>query len=195
MSVLFLLLFLYPQHVYADGGAPNLAYVAGAAGGIAVFDISQQRITSTISVEGDPRMTLLSLDGRYLYVTQPALGRVAIISARSGKIICTASLPGQPTLLALGPQSGAIYAAGKNASIVRELNPTTCAVQQSFDTHSPVYGIGVGFVGSGNDLHDQLWVSGTNSLTAFNQNGKQVEDVPIEGGPQFSAYQEATLSM
>lgn len=182
---LFLFLFPFSQHVYADGGAPNLAYVAGAAHGIAVIDISQQKVTSSITVGGDPQMILLSLDGRYLYVTQPTLGRVAIISARTGKTICTASLPGQPTLLALGPQSGAIYAAGNGASIVSALNPTTCAVQHSFQTQSPVYGIGVALVGAGNNLHDQLWVSGTTSLTSFDQNGQPSENILVEGGPQY----------
>src|SRR5438876_6139915 len=106
----FLLLFPLFQPVHADGGAPNLAYVADAEHGIGVIDIGQQKVTSSISVDGDPQMVLLSLDGRYLYVTQPTLGHVAIISARSGKIICTASLAGQPSLLALGPESGALYA-------------------------------------------------------------------------------------
>src|SRR2546430_5208728 len=120
LLVLALLLFLFPfsQQVYADGGAPNLAYVAGATHGIGVIDIGQQKVTSSIMVDGNPQMILLSLDGRYLFVTQPTLGRVAIISARTGKTICTASLPGQPTLLAVGPQSGALYAAGNGASIV-----------------------------------------------------------------------------
>jgi DNA-binding beta-propeller fold protein YncE len=187
LFVLALLLFLFPfsQHVYADGGAPNLAYVAGAAHGIAVIDISQQKVTSNITVEGDPQMILLSLDGRYLYVTQPTLGHVAIISARTGKTICSVSLAGQPTLLALGPQSGALYAAGNGASIVSELNPTSCAVQHIFQTQSPVYGIGVALVGAGNDLHDQLWVSGTTSLTSFDQNGQSSGNITIDGGPQY----------
>ena len=187
LFVLALLLFLFPfsQHVYADGGAPNLAYVAGAAQGIGVIDISQQKVTSSITVGGDPQMILLSLDGRYLYVTQPTLGRVAIISARSGKTICAANLPGQPTLLALGPQSGALYAAGNGASIVSALNPTTCAVQHTFETQSPVYGIGVALVGAGNNLYDQLWVSGTTSLTFFNQNRQLSGHIPVEGGPQY----------
>ena len=127
MLVLAFLLLLLPfsRQVNADGGAPNLAYVAGAAQGIGVIDIGQQKVTSSISVDGNPQMVLLSLDGRYLYVTQPTLGRVAIISASTGRVICTASLAGQPTLLALGPQSGALYAAGNGASIVSVLNPTT----------------------------------------------------------------------
>src|SRR5215467_6727133 len=123
-----LLLLPLSRHVNADGGAPNLAYVAGATRGIGVIDISQQKITSSIAVNGNPQMVLLSLDGRYLYVTQPSLGRVATISARTGNIICTANLPGEPSFLALGPQSGELYAAGNGASIVSILNPTTCAV-------------------------------------------------------------------
>src|SRR5712692_11918261 len=187
LSVLALLLFFVPyaQQSRADGGAPNLAYVAGAAHGIGVIDISQQKVTNSITIGGDPQMILLSLDGRYLYVTQPTLGRVAIISARSGQTICAASLAGQPTLLALGPQSGALYAAGNGTSIVSVLNPTTCALQHTYQTQSPVYGIGVGLVGAGNNLHDQLWVSGTTSLTFFNQNGQLSEHIPVEGGPQY----------
>ncbi len=184
---LALLLFLFPlsQRVYADGGAPNLAYVAGAAHGIGVIDIGQQKVTSSITVEGNPQMILLSLDGRYLYVTQPTFGRVAILSARTGKIICTASLPGQPSLLALGPQSGSLYAAGNGASVVNILNPTTCALEHTFQTQSPVYGIGVGLVGTGNNLHDQLWVSGTTSLTYFDPNGQPTGNIAVAGGPQY----------
>jgi hypothetical protein len=182
----FLLLLLpFFQRAYADGGAPNLAYVAGATHGVGVIDISQQKVTSSISVNGNPQMILLSLDGRYLYVTQPTLGRITILSARAGKIICTANLPGQPSLLALGPQSGSLYAAGTGASIVSVLNPTTCAVQHTFQTQSPVYGIGVGLVGAGNNLHDQLWVSGTTSLTFFNANGQTSGSIPVAGGPQY----------
>jgi DNA-binding beta-propeller fold protein YncE len=190
VSLLFalaLLGFLFPdsQHASADGGAPNLAYVAGAANGISVIDIGQQKVTSSIAVNGDPQMILLSLDGRYLYVTQPTLGRVSIISARTGKTICSANLPGQPILLAPGPQSGALYAAGNGASIVSALDPTTCAVQRAIETHSPVYGLAVGLVGAGNDLHDQLWVSGTTSITIYDQKGQQLGSIPIAGGPQY----------
>ncbi len=186
LALVFLLLLLPVfQYVHADGGAPNLAYVAGATGGIGVIDISQQKVTRSITVNGEPQMILLSMDGRYLYVTQPTLGRVAILSARTGKIICTASLPGHPSLLALGPQSGELYAAGNGASVVSELNPTTCATQHTFQTQSPVYGIGVGLVGASNNLHDQLWISGTTSLTSFNPDGKPSGSIIVPGGPQY----------
>ncbi len=187
MLVFTCLMLLLPliQHVSADGGAPNLAYIGGATHGIGVIDISQQKVTNNIRVDGNPQMILLSLDGRYLYVTQPSLGRVATISARTGNIICTANLPGEPSLLALGPQSGALYAAGNGASIVSTLNPTTCATLHTFHTQSPVYGIGVGLVGAGNDLHDQLWVSGSTLLTSFNPDGQPSESILVEGEPQY----------
>lgn len=187
LFALVLITFLFPdsQHASADGGAPNLAYVAGVANGVSVNDIGQQKVTSSIAMNGDPKMILLSLDGRYLYVTQPTLGRVSIISARTGKTICSANLPGQPTLLALGPESGALYAAGNGASTVSVLNPTTCEVQLTIDMHSPVYGLAVGLVGAGNNIYDQLWASGPSSITYYDQKGQQLGSIPVAGGPQY----------
>ena len=57
----------------ADGGAPNLAYIAGSKTGISVIDIHQQKVTTNFSLSGDPHTIYLSLDGRLLFVTQPAL--------------------------------------------------------------------------------------------------------------------------
>ena len=48
------LLLLAPMAVHADGGAPNRAYVAGAAKGIAIIDISQQKVIDHMAVS-DPR--------------------------------------------------------------------------------------------------------------------------------------------
>src|SRR5579871_6996203 len=51
---LLLLTGLFPRTALADGGAPQLAYVAGAARGISIIDIAQRRVTGTISITGDP---------------------------------------------------------------------------------------------------------------------------------------------
>ncbi|HXX79600.1 MAG TPA: hypothetical protein VEI53_13980, partial [Ktedonobacteraceae bacterium] len=98
--LLFLLVF-FSSSALADGGAPQLAYIAGTPQGISVIDIAKQRVTRTITEPGDPRTILLSLDGSALYVTQPSLGQVAVLEAKSGKTICSVKLPGQPSLLAL----------------------------------------------------------------------------------------------
>src|SRR6266516_3177715 len=196
--MLLLLEGLFSPLAHADGGAPQLAYVAGAAQGISIIDIAQRRITGTIAVAGNPRTVLLSLDGHALYVTQPTLGRVAVITAKTGKTLCTASLPGQPSLLALSLDAAVLYAAGQGDTSVRALDPGNCAVQQTFETHEPVYGLAVTASTAANATPltpNQLWITGTTGLTIFNVNGHLLGSVPIAGGPQdinipggFTAY-------
>src|SRR6266516_4456032 len=109
LCTLLLLMGMFPPPAHADGWAPQLAYVAGAARGISIIDIAKRRVTGTIAVAGNPRTVLLSLDGHALYVTQPVLGQVAVISAKTGKTLCTASLPGQPSLIALSLDATVLY--------------------------------------------------------------------------------------
>ncbi len=195
---LLLLVGLFSPSAYADGGAPQLAYVAGAAQGISIIDIARRHVTGTIAVAGNPRTVLLSLDGHALYVTQPTLGRVTVIAAKTGKALCTASLPGQPSLLALSLDATVLYAAGQGDTSVRALDPATCAVQQTFKTQEPVYGLAVTAstaVNATPSTPNQLWITGTTSLTIFEVNGHLLGSVPVAGGPQnicipggFTAY-------
>ncbi len=192
------LMGLFPLAVQADGGAPQLAYVTGGARGISIIDIAQRRVSRTISMDGDPRTVLLSLDGHALYVTQPALGRVAVIDAKTGKTLCAATLPGQPSLLALSLDTTVLYVAGQGDTSVRALNPDTCAVERTFETHQPVYGIAVAASTAPDATPltpNQLWITGTTSLTVYEVNGHLLGTVPVAGGPQyisipggFSAY-------
>jgi DNA-binding beta-propeller fold protein YncE len=188
LSVLGLLLFLLPgaQHAYADGGAPNLAYVAGASNGISIIDIGQQKVTGSFTMAGDPYAILLSLDGRFLYVTQPATGRVSMLAAKTGQIICSAKVPGQPSLLAFDPGINVLYTAGNGAASVTTLDPNNCAIKQTIKTGGPVYGLAVAIVGSGASGGDsnQLWVTDSTSLIIFDHNA-QLASIPIPGGPQY----------
>jgi len=196
--MLLLLLGLLSSTARADGGAPQLAYVAGTAQGISVIDIARRRVTGSITVAGNPRTILLSPDGHALYVTQPTPGRVGVINAKTGKTLCTASLPGQPSLLALSLDAAVLYAAGQGDTSVRALDPGTCAVQQTFETHEPVYGLAVTASTAANATPltpNQLWITGTTGLTIFDVNGHLLGSVPIAAGPQdisipggFTAY-------
>ena len=198
LYTLLLLVGSFPPPAYADGGAPQLAYVAGSAQGISIIDIAQGRVTGTIAVDGNPRTILLSPDGHALYVTQPTLGRVAVIAAKTGKTLCKASLPGQPSLLALSLDSTVLYAAGQGDTNVRALDPATCAVQRTFETHEPVYGLAVAASTAADatpSTPNQLWITGSTALTVFEVNGHLLGSVPITGGPEnicipggFTAY-------
>src|SRR5579875_1607391 len=171
--------------IYADGGAPQLAYVAGGARGVSIIDIAQRRVTGTIAVAGNPQTVLLSLDGSTLYVSQPALGQVAAINAKTGKTLCVAHLLGQPSLLAFSLDGTVLYAAGQGDSSVRALNPTTCAIQRIFQTHEPVYGLAVAAstaVNATPSTPEQLWIAGSTKLTVFEVDGHLLGTVPISGG-------------
>ncbi len=185
--MLLLLAGSFSPSAHADGGAPQLAYVAGTAQGISIIDIARRHMTGSIAVAGNPRTVLLSPDGHALYVTQPTLGRVSVIAAKTGKILCTANLPGQPSLLALSLDATILYAAGQGDTGVRALDPGNCAVQRTFETHEPVYGVAVTASTAADatpSTPNQLWITGTTSLTVFEVNGHLLGSVPIAGGPQ-----------
>ncbi len=167
----------------ADGGAPNLAYVAGSKTGISVIDIRQQKVTTNFSLSSDPRTIYLSLDGRFLYVTQPALGRVIMLAAKTGQTVCNVNVPGQPSLLAFDPYSIMLYAAGNGASSVTEFDPSNCTVKQTLQTSGPVYGLAVAIIGSSSTGY-QLWVSDPSGLEVFDH-GKYVATIHIPGEPRY----------
>jgi hypothetical protein len=172
----------------ADGGAPNLAYVAGGGKGIAVVDVVKQDATGSIAVGGDPAMILLSLDGRFLYVTQPLSGRVAIVATSTGATVCTAKVPGQPTLLALDNNDNTFFAAGNGASSITALDMNNCNVKHMYTVPGHVYGLAVAVIGTSlpSGSHSQLWVADDTSLTIFDAaNGQQLGNVPIAGGPHY----------
>ncbi len=179
------LLTLLSVPVHADGGAPNLAYVAGAGHGIQVIDIAQQKLLHNFSVAGNPRMILLSLDGSILYVTQPTLGQVSELAAHTGRVLCTSSVPGHPTLLALSADGTQLYVAGEASSKVTVLDTATCAVLQTYQTDENVSGLAVTAVVFNNEIRSQLWITGTTALTVITEQEQQRERIPIPGGPRF----------
>jgi DNA-binding beta-propeller fold protein YncE len=188
LSLLLLLIAIISTTAHADGGAPQLAYVAGTSQGISVIDIAQRRVTRTITTAGDPHTILLSLDGSALYVTRPAFGQVVVIEAKTGKALCSVSLPAQPSLLALSLDYTVLYAAGQGDTSVRALDPQTCAIKRTFDTHEPVYGLAVTASTAANatpSTPNQIWITGTTTRTIFDANGQLLGSVPIAGGPQY----------
>ena len=189
LFVLALFSVYFSPHTHADGGAPNLAYVSGTSAGVSVIDVGQAKVTKTIAVAGDPHTILLSPDGGFLYVSQPMVGQVSVIKAKTGQTLCNAHLPGEPALLALDTDTNTLFAAGNGTAQVSALDPTNCVVERTFQAASPVYGLAVALT-AGSSLFggtaNQLWVAGTDSLTIFNdQTGKTLGNIPFPDGPQY----------
>jgi DNA-binding beta-propeller fold protein YncE len=185
ISLLYTLAWIPPVH--ADGGAPNLAYVSGAQGGVGVIDVQQQAVTKTIKVPGDPASVALSLDGRFLYVTQPGLNQFSIIAAKDGSTICSTHIPGAPTLIAFDANNKILYVAGNGSSIVTKVDPENCAITQRIETSGPVYGIALAATGAAisNNGAEQLWISNLSSISVFaSGSGKSLGSVKIPAGPR-----------
>ena len=182
-----ILLFALPTSIHADGGAPNLAYVAGAASGVSVIDVRQRKVTRTLTVPGNPRMVFLSQDGSMLTVAEPEQERVAVLNAATGQTVCTASIAGQPSFLAFDLNTNLLYVAGRSAALVTALDPTTCQVKFTIHTNGNVAGMAVVIISSGvtGSAGDQLWVA-AQTLSGYDDlNGQQIASVSIPGGPQY----------
>jgi DNA-binding beta-propeller fold protein YncE len=188
--LLYLLLitcFMRPAEAHADGGAPNLAYVASAGANISIIDVIQQKVTRTISTAGNPHALLLSIDGQYLYSSQPQQGRVMILAANTGNTICTTALPGHPAFLALDTSTNSIYAAGHSASMITALDATNCKVKRTFQTQAPINGIALAFadanLSEGQDT--QLWATTTKGVEIFHTTtGQPIKSVSMSDEPQ-----------
>ncbi len=178
-----LALCMFPlQHVHADGGAPDLAYVAGASQGIGIIDVAQQKLVKTFTVSGDPRMILLSLDGQLLYVAEPAAGRVVALAAKTGQTICSVLFPGHPSLLALSSDGTILYVAGTNETPILALDAQTCQPQHSFQNAEPVSWLAATI---SNTQSNQLWVAGTTSVSVVDAHWQVSASILIAGTPRF----------
>ncbi|GCE24034.1 YncE family protein [Dictyobacter kobayashii] len=189
---LLLCLLIPPSRLpaYADGGAPNLAYVAGSATGISVIDVAQKAISRTITTTGDPHALLLSPDGRYLYVTRPTVGQLAILAASTGNAICTASLPGQPQFLALDVNTSSLYVAGKGSRRVTALDTGNCRVKQTFLAQDMVNGVALAYpqINLNNGQDTQLWATTASGITVFNaRTGQTIQSISMTAEPRAVA--------
>jgi hypothetical protein len=95
-------------------------------------------------------------------------------------------VPGQPSLLTFDPGLNALYAAGNGGNSVTVLDPSNCAIKQTINLNSPIYGLAIAIIGSGapGETTNQLWVADATSLNIF-QNKKLIARIQIPGGPQY----------
>jgi hypothetical protein len=136
---------------------------------------------------GDPAAVALSLDGRFLYVAQPTLQRLSIIAAKDGSMICSASVPGAPSLLAFDANNKLLYVAGNGSATVTQVDPENCTIKQRIQTSGPVYGLALAVTGVSvtNSGEDQLWVSNASAISIFQSGtGQVLKQVALPAGPR-----------
>jgi DNA-binding beta-propeller fold protein YncE len=178
-----LLLLISPDQAHADGGAPNLAYVAGSSAGIGIVDIASQKISGSFSLPGNPGAVYLSLDGRFLYVAQPGLNQVSMLAAKTGQVDCTGKLAFAPTVLSYDPQTATLFVAGKTSTTISQLNMSTCAIMHTWQAPGTVSGLAVVNLGSDTE-NNQLWVSSGSKLVLYDtKTYAQLDTVTLPDNP------------
>jgi YVTN family beta-propeller protein len=181
--------------VRADGGAPNLAYVAGAgshADELAVVDVAARQVTAHIAVAGNPGAVVLSFDSHFAYVVQQTAGSLAFVDASARSVTATVPVGPQPHGLVQGYSSGsiALFVAVTGANQVVVVRPDTRRVIARIAVGGQPTGEAVAAQGSGiqtADINDEeLYVANTdgNTVSVISTDRLQViATIPVPGGP------------
>jgi YVTN family beta-propeller protein len=177
--------------VLADGGAPNLAYIAGggASGNdLIVIDINKRQVTGTITVGGGPRGVVLTPDSHTAYVTESRADRVAIVDARSQQVTATVPVPNGPTALALDVSRSLIYVTEQGRDAVAFIDPNARKVVATIRVGQHPGGIAIAGPGSGisdsNETEIYVANSGSDSVTVISGTHRRVDaTIPVQGGP------------
>jgi YVTN family beta-propeller protein len=191
-ALAFVLVALFPNPAHADGGAPNLAYVAGAGpqgDEVAVVDISKQRVTMQITVGGGPRALLLSADARYLYVTQSSASSVAVVDTHAGKVVAEIQSGRNPESIALDLSgSGDAFVANGGDGTVSVLDLT--GRRNVATIHVGQHPMSVAVAGPDSGISDptssEVYVAnqGSNSVTVISASMHNVlATIAVPGGP------------
>jgi YVTN family beta-propeller protein len=187
--------FLVSPAVLADGGAPNLAYVAGGGTGgndVVVVDISARKVTGSISVGGRPAGVVLSTDGRYAYVTESSSSRLAIIDASTHAVTGTVRTGEGPTAVALdlSETPNLLFVADSGGDSVTVIDPSTLRVQATIPVGRHPSGVAVALPGTGiseTGPHDaEIYVANSLSDTVSVISAatmRVIATIPVPGGP------------
>src|SRR5260370_7700429 len=148
----------------ADGGAPNLVYVAQDGGGLVVLDIAKRQVVGHLAVGGAPSAVLLSYDSRYAYVAQRATGRVAIVNARTQQVEAELPVGANPQAMVLGLPN-LLYVATSGSNSVTVLDPDARRTLASIAVGRHPFGLAIAGAGTGittTDINDtELYVANT----------------------------------
>ncbi len=183
------------QPVYADGGAPNLAYVAGGGSGandLVVIDIAKRSVTGHVTVGGAPAGVVLSADGRFAYVTQSAKDALAIVDARDLHVVATIPVGTTPQALAIDQTQAltVLYVANSGGDSVSVVNPDARNVVATLQVGQHPSGLAIALNGTGivpQDINDaELYVAntGSDSVTVLSTEHRRVlATIAVPGGP------------
>ncbi|MEU2242776.1 YncE family protein [Streptomyces sp. NPDC018338] len=101
-------------------------YVANlAAGTVSVVDLREQKVTGTVTVDGNPKALAYDPGTTTLYAARTGASSVAVVDAAKGEVTETITTGERPTALALDPEEHTLYtvAGGAVTQTVRKAPP------------------------------------------------------------------------
>ncbi|HLY32534.1 MAG TPA: YncE family protein [Ktedonobacterales bacterium] len=180
-----------PTVAQADGGAPNLAYVAGAGANgqnLAIIDIAQRHETGHITLGGSPVGVVLSVDSRFAFVTERAANRLAIVDTRAKQVAATLPLGRAPTALAVDPSQSILYAVETGSNALAIIDTNARRVVATIPVGVKPTGVAVAAANSGiqNTADEEIYVanSGSNNVSVIGANERRViATIPTPASP------------
>ncbi|HEY7849053.1 MAG TPA: beta-propeller fold lactonase family protein [Ktedonobacterales bacterium] len=177
--------------VQADGGAPNLAYVAGAGAdgqGLAVIDINQRGETRYLAVGGTPAGVVLSQDSRYAFVSRRARDQIAVVDTSSLRVLRTIPVGRRPTALAYDVNQSLLYVANSGSNTVSVVNPATFTVTHVIAVGAAPSGLAIAAANSGITAYDdeELYVAnaGDASISIYSiRRQRVIATIPLPSDP------------
>jgi YVTN family beta-propeller protein len=194
-AVCLFVLFWRAPDVHADGGAPNLAYVAGTGTGadnLTIIDIGQRRVVGSVAIGRHPAGAVLSTDGRYAYVTESLGNALAIVDANARTVTATVPVGTGPTSLALdlSQTPNLLYVADSSGSSVTVVDPGAQQVRATIPVGLHPAGIAVALPGTGiaeaepDDAEVYVANSGSDTVSVISTKRRRViATIPAPGGP------------
>lgn len=179
----------------ADGGAPNLAYVAGAGqhgDELAVLDIASRKVTGQVRLGGTPTSVVLSFDARYAYVTEATADRVAVVDARTLRVTATVAAGRHPVAVFLTGSAGAnaLFVTARDSNAVAIIDADAHRLLATVPVGAQPLGEALAAQGSGindPDINDaELYVanSGSDSVSVIStEHRRVVATIPTPGAP------------
>lgn len=181
--------------VQADGGAPNLAYIAGAGqqgDELAVLDIASRKVTGHVRLGGTPTSVVLSFDARYAYVTEATAGKLAVVDTRTLQVAATVAAGKGPQAVILAGSAGvnALFVTARDSNAIEIIDADTRRPVASVPVGSRPMGEALAAQGSGisdPDINDaELYVanSGDDSVSVISTDHRHViATIPTPGAP------------
>jgi YVTN family beta-propeller protein len=195
LVILLALIFcLVPARARADGGAPNVAYVAGggAQGNeLDVVDIAQHKVTGRVVVGNTPWAVVLSPDYRMAYVTLKGENKLAIVDANAKKVTATIPTGAGPQALAIDISRSphvTLYVANTGDDTVTAIDPDAQRVIATIPVGQHPSGVAIAAPGSGisNPAQPEVYVanSGSDNVSIISATThKLLATIPVPGGP------------